>query len=154
MTRFFTLFSTALLAALVLAACAADPVADADDTLTALGGRPLSAELSGANEVPGPGDPDGSGSAELTLNQGQGEVCFDIVVADVAPILAGHIHVGTADVSGPVVVNFNVAENGLSGCVSADAELIKAIRQDPSGYYVNVHNAEFPPGAIRGQLAR
>lgn len=119
------------------------------------GGRPLTAELTGAAEVPGPGDPDGAGFAAVTLNQGLGEVCFDISVADVAPILAGHIHTGTADVSGGVVVNFDIASNGLSGCVGGvDADLIKDIRQNPDRYYVNVHNADFPPGALRGQLSK
>ena len=33
------------------------------------GGRPLTAELNGANEVT-PGDPDGTGTMHLTLNQG------------------------------------------------------------------------------------
>ncbi len=119
------------------------------------GGRPLTAVLSGAAEVPGPGDPDGSGSAFVTLNQGLGEVCFDIEVSDIAPVAAAHIHSGTADVAGPVVVNFDVPNNGLSGCVqNVDADLIKAIRQNPSAYYVNVHNADFPPGALRGQLEK
>lgn len=118
------------------------------------GGRPLTAELTGAAEVPGPGDADGSGLAVVTLNQGLGEVCFDIAVADVDPILAAHIHVGTADMAGGVVVNFDVANNGLSGCVTAGADLIKDIRQNPGGYYVNVHNAVFPAGALRGQLTK
>ena len=43
----------------------------------ATGGRPLSATMSGAQEVP-PGDPDGSGIATFTVNPGRGEVCFDI----------------------------------------------------------------------------
>jgi hypothetical protein len=118
------------------------------------GGRPLSAELTGAAEVPGPGDPDGSGFAAITLNQGLGEVCFDMTVADVEPILAGHIHVGESGVAGPVVVNFDIPANGLSGCVAADADLIKDIRQNPELYYVNLHNASFPAGAVRGQLTK
>jgi hypothetical protein len=118
------------------------------------GGRPLSTALTGAAEVPGPGDPDGSGTAHLTLNQGQGEICFTIEVADIAPATAAHIHAAPADQAGPVVVNFNVPVNGLSGCVDVDADLIKAIRQTPSNYYVNVHNADFPAGAIRGQLTK
>lgn len=124
-------------------------------TVPALGGgRPLSASLSGAAEVPGPGDADGSGSAHVTLNQGQGEVCFDIAVADIAAPTAAHIHAGAKGVSGGVVVNFDVPSNGLSGCVDVDAELIKTIRQNPANYYVNVHNADFPAGAVRGQLSK
>lgn len=122
--------------------------------VVAHGGRPFSTTLTGAAERPNPGDPDGSGSAFVTLNQGQEEVCFDITVANVAPILAAHIHIGSADVAGPVVVNFNVPANGLSGCVSANADLIKAIRQNPENYYINVHNADFPAGALRGQLSK
>lgn len=120
----------------------------------AAGGRPLSADLSGANEVSG-GDPDGSGHASLTLNQGQGEICFDITVENVDPITAGHIHAAPAGSNGPVVVNFQVGANGLSGCVDGvDKALIKAIRQDPSAYYVNLHNGAHPGGAVRGQLEK
>lgn len=118
------------------------------------GGRPLSAVLTGAAEVPTPGDPDGSGSAHVTLNQGLEQICFDIMVEDVAPIVAAHIHMGAAGVPGGVVVNFDVAANGLSGCVWAQADLVKDIRQNPEMYYVNVHNADFPAGALRGQLSK
>ena len=123
-------------------------------TLAFGGGRPLSTPMSGANEVPGPGDPDGSGSAHVTLNQGQGEVCFELEVDNIATPTAAHIHVGGGDVAGPVVVNLAIDVNGLDGCVDASPELIKAIRQNPEGYYVNVHNADFPAGAVRGQLSK
>jgi len=135
-----------VLLVLVLATLIAAPVS--------AGGRPLSTTLTGAAEAPNPGDPDGSGSAHITLNQGLGQVCFDIVVDDVAPITAAHIHAAPAGVAGGVVVSFDVPANGLSGCVSADAVLIKAIRQNPLEYYVNVHNADFPAGALRGQLSK
>ncbi|NNC91493.1 MAG: CHRD domain-containing protein [Acidimicrobiia bacterium] len=118
------------------------------------GGRPLSASLTGAAEVPNPGDPDGSGTMELTLNQGQGEICFDLEVADVAPLTAAHIHVGEAGSNGGVVVNFNIAVNGLEGCVDVGKALVKEIRQNPGGYYINVHNGDFPAGALRGQLEK
>jgi hypothetical protein len=117
-------------------------------------GRPLSAELTGAAEVPEPGDPDGSGLAVITLNQGQKQVCFSIEVADIASPTAAHIHMGTSDVSGGVVVNLDIATNGLAGCVLAEAGTIKMIRQHPEEYYVNVHNGDFPPGALRGQLSK
>ena len=38
------------------------------------------------------------------------------------------------------------------GCVTADAAVIEAIRTSPANYYVNVHNAVYPDGAVRGQL--
>ena len=121
----------------------------------AAGGRPMSTALTGAAEAPVPGDPDGSGFAAITLNQGLGQVCFDIEVSDVDEILAAHVHVGAAGVPGPIVVSFDVPVNGLSGCVDGiDRDLIKDIRQHPDGYYVNVHNAAFPGGALRGQLSK
>ena len=122
-------------------------------SVTAESGRPLSATLSGAEEVPGPGDSDGSGTAAIFLNRGQGEICFTLTVAHVAPATAAHIHQAPAGLAGPVVVPLAPPTSGSSsGCVTADTTLIKAIRSNPSGYYVNVHNTEFPAGAVRGQL--
>lgn len=116
------------------------------------GGRPLSAVLSGAAEVPGPGDTDGSGTADVTLNQGEARVCWEITWQDITePPFAAHIHVAPAGVAGPVVVPLNPI---AGGCTTADPDLIKAIRQDPAAYYVNVHTTDFPGGAIRGQLSR
>ena len=124
-------------------------------TAAATGGRPFSTTLTGAAEVPGPGDPDGSGSASITLNHGQGEICFELNVSDIAPATAAHIHVGPAGVAGPVVVGLTAPTSGSSsGCLSVDPELIKQITQHPEEYYINVHNAEYPPGALRGQLSK
>ena len=120
--------------------------------IASAGGRPLTATLSGANEIP-PADPDGFGFAEVTLNQGQGEVCWNITVNNIdLPIVADHIHRGTATQNGPVVVDFGASLNGCT--TGVDEELIKDIRQNPQNYYVNVHNAPFPGGAVRGQLSK
>ena len=119
------------------------------------GGRPFSTTLTGAEEAPGPGDPDGSGEAFITLNHGRGEVCFQLTVVDIAPAAAAHIHEAPPGVPGPVVVGLVPPTGGSSsGCVSADRDLIKDIIQNPSDYYVNVHNADFPAGAVRGQLSK
>jgi CHRD domain len=118
------------------------------------GGAPQSATLSGAAEVPGPGDPDGSGSASLQLNPGQGEICYELTVANIAPATAAHIHVAAAGVAGPVVVPLAPPTSGSSSaCAAVDRDLVLAILKNPAGYYVNVHNAEFPAGAVRGQLS-
>lgn len=126
------------------------------------GGRPFATTLTGAAEVnaagvPNQGDPDGTGTAHLTLNQGQGEVCYELHVENILlPASAAHIHVGPSTAPGPVVIGLSApdATGHASGCVSADPELIKAIRQNPEAYYVNVHNSVYPAGAVRGQLSK
>ena len=123
------------------------------------GGRPLSAVMTGAAEV-APGDPDGSGSVMLTLNQGQEEICFQMELSGVDAPLRAHIHRAPAGSNGPIVVFFFdlvIAEPipvTFDGCVAAPADLIKEIRQGPEEFYVNVHNAAFPAGAVRGQLEK
>jgi hypothetical protein len=126
----------------------------------AAGGRPLTAYLNGANEV-SPGDPDGSGMMHLTLNQGQGEICWDLDVSDIEAPTRAHIHAAPAGVNGGVVVFFfdlvipDPIPVAFDGCVDGvDADLIKDIRQNPENYYINVHNDEYPAGAIRGQLSK
>ena len=120
------------------------------------GGRPYSTVLTGANERPGPGDPDGSGTASITLNQGLNEVCFHLTVSGIAPATLAHIHIAPPTDPGPIVVHLAAPTSGeSSGCVdNVDPKLIKAIRQDPGAYYINVHNADFPAGALRGQLSK
>lgn len=124
-------------------------------SIAADGGRKFATTLTGAAEVPGPGDPDGSGTAFIELNPGTGQVCWELTVSDIAPATAAHIHVAPAGVAGPVVVPLSAPTSGSSsGCIGADRDLIKAIIQNPEQYYVNVHNAEFPAGALRGQLSK
>ncbi len=118
-------------------------------------GSQLSANLSGANEVPNAGDPDGSGYVEMTLNQGQGTITYMLTVEDIQTATAAHIHVGAAGVAGPVVLGLTAPASGMSsGVIEADKELIKAIRKNPEMYYVNVHNPTYPGGAVRGQLSK
>ena len=128
-------------------------------SVAANGGRKLTTTLTGAAEVPGPGDPDGSGTVTLRLNPGQGQVCWEIQVSDITlPAIAAHIHEAPFGVAGPVVVPLFPPvpdESGFSsGCMSADRELIKDIIQNPEEYYVNVHTTDFPAGALRGQLSK
>jgi CHRD domain len=119
------------------------------------GGRPLTADLLGANEAPILGDPDGSGSFSATFNPGTGAVCYSFETTGVETLRAAHIHVGPAGSPGPVVIPLPpTSATGGSGCVTADRDLIIAILHDPGAYYFNVHNDPFPGGALRGQLER
>jgi hypothetical protein len=125
------------------------------------GGDPFSAVLSGH----------GSGTAMVTLNPGQREVCWEVTVAGLtAPAFASHIHRGGPTVNGPVVVPFfntgpstPSSATSFSGCTeNVDRALIKDIQANPAGYYVNVHTScggqpascgpPFPISAVRGQL--
>ncbi len=121
-------------------------------TTAGAGGRPFSTPLTGAEEAPGPGDPDGTGSASLQLNQGQDRVCFQLDWQNISPPTAAHIHRAPPGVAGPIVVGLGPVH---SGCTSGvPAALIKEIRQNPGAFYVNIHTEEFPGGAIRGQLEK
>jgi len=141
-----------MLVGLTLALVAA-PIVSAAPPSGVQSGRPLAAQLTGTAEVPGPGDPDGSGIVTLRLNQGQRTICYRLTVTGIAPATAAHIHAGAAGVAGPVVVPLNAPASGTAEvCATVDPALIKAIRKDPGNYYVNVHNVDFPAGAVRGQL--
>ena len=118
------------------------------------GGRPFTVDLTGEAEVtaqgvPNQGDLDGSGTARLRVNPGQRQVCWTIEVTGVDPIAAAHIHVAPATSTGPVVVPLSPY---TGGCVDVTRELALNLIQDPDSYYVNVHNATYPAGALRGQL--
>jgi hypothetical protein len=116
----------------------------------------MTTPLTGGAEVPGPGSATGTGMASVMLNPDQGSVCYDLTVSLTPPAAAAHIHRGTADVAGPVVVPFEAPSSGsASGCTEGvDVALIQEIMDNPTGFYVNVHNPEFPAGAIRGQLGQ
>jgi hypothetical protein len=124
-------------------------------SIAASGDRVFTITLTGAAEAPGPGDPDGTGTATLTLNRRHGTVCWEINVSGITlPATAAHIHVAPVGVAGPVVVPLSAPDGHgfASGCTDASPDLIRQIIRHPDQYYVNVHNADFPGGAVRGQL--
>ena len=119
------------------------------------GGRPITVTMTGAAEVPGPGDPDGTGTARITLNPGKNQVCYELKVDKIGTANMAHIHAGEAGKAGPPVVTLTPPANGSSKeCAPLEQEKIMDIIKNPGNYYVNVHNAEFPNGALRGQLAK
>jgi hypothetical protein len=119
------------------------------------GGRPLATTLTGAQEVPA-GDPNGSGTASLRLNPGQGRICYTLTATGLSGMpTAAHIHVAPVGVAGPIVVPLQPPVGGqVSACTTASRELIVAIIQHPENYYVNVHTTVHTSGAIRGQLGK
>ena len=134
----------------------------------------LTAGLNGEKEVSstgvkGVGDLDGRGKAEVRIQVARQRVCFDLSWSNIAAPSMAHIHVGDADTAGPVVVTLFMTGdeaapgdqdlpdtlNSAGGCATGlDKALLRRIQDHPRGYYVNIHNNDFPAGAIRGQLRR
>lgn len=108
--------------------------------------------LTGAVEVP-TGDPDGTGTASVTIDPVKGQICYTLTASGIDTATMAHIHKGAAGVAGPVVVPLDPPATGsASGCKPVEAAVITAILAAPSDYYVNIHTAAFPKGALRGQL--
>jgi hypothetical protein len=115
----------------------------------------IAVSLSGAAEVPGPGDEDASGTATVYLRGDINEVCVDLSIQNITfPATAAHIHQAPVGEAGPPVVTLTTpSDTGLSNtCATVDATLMQEMITNPQNFYINVHNAEFPDGAARGQL--
>ena len=113
----------------------------------------LSATLSGANETEG-GDPDGSGAFSAELDPETGDVCYTLAAEGIGAPTAAHIHTGNAGEDGPPVVTLEMTGADSDMCIAVPLETVSAILATPEGHYVNVHNAEYPKGAVRGQLGK
>ena len=134
----------------------------------------LTAGLNGEKEVSstgvkGVGDLDGRGKAEVRVQVARQRVCFDLSWSNIVAPSMAHIHEGNADTAGPIVVTLLMTGdetaptdqdlpdtlNGVSGCATGlDKVLLRRIDDNPRDFYVNIHNNDFPAGAIRGQLHR
>ena len=120
----------------------------------------LQSTLSGLREVApdgslGAGDPDGVGAATLELSATS--VCFDLVVSGVElPAAAAHVHRAPVGTNGDVVVPLAPpgADGHSEGCADVAPDVLEALASTPEDFYVNVHNADFPDGAVRGQLSK
>ena len=81
------------------------------------------------------------------------------------PIMAAHLHLGSAGSNGPVVVDlasgilnddsvlFRIGAGDLTGPL-AGADFIDLLNEAAAGnLYVNIHTAQFPDGEVRGQVS-
>jgi hypothetical protein len=147
--------TASLLAALPLAACAPTGAETASSVNPPRPGVMLIGSLLPAGEVPGPGDPDGSGEFTGFFDEPGGQLCYDLGVGSLDRITAMHIHAGAAQVAGPPVVTLATPDGTHGeGCIQVDRALIGQIVAQPANYYVNVHTSAYPQGAIRSQLMR
>jgi len=128
----------------------------------------VTARLSGANQVP-PNSSLATGTATLTFLTTSQTINYDVLYSGLtAPILEGHIHLGAFGVNGPIILPFVLTSNGTSGEIIGTLTAANLINQSASGIttfeqiaaaaqsgllYANLHNANYPAGEIRGQLA-
>ena len=115
-------------------------------------GTKLMASLTGAAETPA-ADADGTGMFHASVVPGTGKLCYDVTSRLIGSPTMAHIHAGAEGVAGPPVVTIK-ASASASTCMTIDKALAAKIAQSPGDYYVNVHNAAYPNGAIRGQLMK
>jgi hypothetical protein len=132
-------------------------------------------ELTGS-QVPGGGDPRGRGNALLTLDPDNDVVCLRADWQRLAgEVTAIHLHRGPAGKNGPHHIEI-LNDESLAGewnrvelCVKvagghghgeveghdagSDPDPVRAVGEDPSNFYVNVHSTAHKDGAIRGQIA-
>jgi hypothetical protein len=118
-------------------------------------------ELTGAAVVddagtPGQGDPDGSGMAEIHIAphpRFETQLTWWIDVEGIGTPTGAHLHAGTAGTNGPIVAALEpFSPDEAHSLRIEDMAVVQAIVDDPAAFYVNVHTAEFPDGALRGQL--
>ena len=150
--------------ALGMAACGEDDADEAEDAVRDAattvqsrieGATRFTATLTGAGEVPGPGDPDGAGTATVNLDVSDTELCYEVTVQRLDSPTGMHIHEGESGKSGDVVVPLTTpqaTDTTTSGCANVDTTLLGRIAATPGDFYVNVHTSSYPQGAIRGQL--
>jgi hypothetical protein len=121
----------------------------------------LAASLRGADEVPvagGPavGDKDG---AALEFIQVKGDkVSVAVTWRGTGKPTMLHLHQGAKGTNGGVKVDFSdllghSGRHSVTGTVKVgDKALLDALKSDPGSFYANLHTADFPGGAVRGQL--
>lgn len=116
----------------------------------------LVATLTGGGEVP-PVQTATAGIAHVTIDVDKRLLCYDFSITGKEPV-AAHIHKGADGVNGDVVVNFadfgQRIKRSSEGCTRRlPRSLLRAIADNPAGYYVNIHTPANPGGEVRGQLA-
>lgn len=140
--------ATALLAALVLFIAAPSQATQITYSLS----------MDGSQEVPGPGDANGTASGTITLDNTTGDISWSFTYANIAAPSAMHIHGpgGSAGSSAGIFVGLGVATSGGAGTLISSTTTttanVNAIFADPTDFYVNIHTSEFTGGAVRGQL--
>ena len=110
----------------------------------------LTATLSSGAETP-PTAADGAGQFKGRLNPATGQLCYTLTSTNLDALTMAHIHVGAIGVAGPPVVMLS-PDVPSETCIPVDKAVAAKLIASPGDYYVNIHTAKYPKGAVRGQL--
>ncbi|HVR92098.1 MAG TPA: CHRD domain-containing protein [Novosphingobium sp.] len=113
----------------------------------------LTAALSGSAETRG-GDPDGSGGFRVELDPDTNDFCYALWVDKLARPTMAHVHSGPAGSDGAARFTLTVTGKNNDMCIAIDRDKLQPLVDNPADYYIDVHTAAHPDGAVRGQLAK
>ena len=116
------------------------------------GGTMLTARLTGAAETPSAAV-NGAGIFHGRVDSSTGQLCYTLTSTDLDALTMAHIHAGAAGVAGPPVVMLS-ANVPTETCMAVDKEVAAKLLANPGDFYVNIHTANYPKGAVRGQLEK
>jgi CHRD domain-containing protein len=164
------LFAASVAALAFVAAC------DTNDNGTAPTAQTFTATLAGANERPTPVTTPATGSATFTLSADGNTLSWNVTMTGANNVTASHIHVGGAQIAGPVALFLFAGPTANNPPITGSATratfpstlgiswdgLISLMRNGDT--YINVHTdngvapantgpGDFPGGEIRGQIA-
>jgi CHRD domain len=137
-----------MLAALALAAVVAGGALAAKTVST-------TAKLKASEVVPGPGEKGGSGTANVDIKKNKRKVCFEIEFKKIGEPDSATLHKGAKGEKGPkkVVLFTEPTASPAEGCVKkVKKSILNKAQNHPENFYVQLHNMQFPQGALRGQL--
>ena len=116
------------------------------------GSHVLSANLYGDEVVSRDGAPDAaSGDFNGLADAGEGMLCYYLEAQGIDAVTEAHVHQGKRGKDGRAVIALHMAVDDEL-CEPVEAGLLERITQDPNSYYVDLHTARYPRGALRGQL--
>lgn len=102
------------------------------------------------------GDKDATGRAEIKSSAEIDTLCYKVWFKNMKPATSAHIHQAVAGQNGEIVVTLfeSKRKSGFAqGCDhNVEESLLESMQASPQGYYLDIHNKQYPKGALRGQL--
>jgi hypothetical protein len=95
--------------------------------------------------------------------QGSIKICYIIRVDDIGTPTAVQLRFAGYGQNGPILLKLKPPKSGTNGSSSECRTFVRGVRSalvnrlfrlffNPLGFYINVQTAEFPGGALRGQI--